>query len=111
METIRLIFALGTAAVAALLVFDVYRRYLKASGTTWQRLLSAGRDSATILWSKFVIVLAGLVGNLDSVADFLGQPEAKQYIQDALGNPKAVAAVMLAIAFVSMMARNRTLVN
>jgi|GEM_PF-6648267 hypothetical protein len=109
--TLRLVFDFGLAALAAYFVFNVYAGYRAATGTVWQRLLAGARNSATMLWSKFCIILAAVVANLDQIADAIGQPEAKQYIADILGNPKAVAGVMLAITAVTMIARARTLTS
>jgi hypothetical protein len=109
LQVIRYTFDIGILAVAAYFAYTVYDGYRDATGTTWQRLLAGARSSATILWAKFCLILAGLVGNLDTLADALGQPEMKQYIADALGNPKAVAIVMLVISTVSFLARLRRL--
>lgn len=109
--TIRLVFELGLAAIAAYFVFNVYAGYRAATGSWWTRLLAGARNSATMLWAKFCVVLAAVVANLDHIADALGQPDAKEYIQVILGNPKAVAGVMLALTAVTMWARARTLVS
>ena len=109
MQIFSLVIAFSLVGLTVWFGVDIYRGYAKGTGTTWERLLNAGKDSATMLWGKFTIVLAGIVGNLDKVADFLGQPEVKTYIETALGNPKAVALAMVGIAAVTMWARLRTL--
>ena len=58
---------------------------------------------------KFCLLLAGLVGSLDSLADLAGLPEVKTYIELALGNPKVVAGVMVAVAVITLKARARTM--
>ena len=84
-------------------------QYRKATGTTWERLLTSAKESATVLWGKFCMLLSGLIASLDSVADFFNMPELKTYIEMALGNPKVVAGVMLVLSAVSIYARRRTL--
>lgn len=88
---------------------ETYFRYRETTGTRWERLIKAASNSATILWGKFVLVLSAIVSQLDNIADLLGQPEMKDYIQTLIGNPKAVASVMAGIAVISMIARFRTL--
>lgn len=95
--------------IAAYYAGLVYFQYRKTTGTFWQRIIPAAGNSATMLWGKFVLVLSALVSQLDNIADLLGQPEIKDYIQTTLGNPKAVATVMALIAVVTMVARKRTL--
>ena len=109
MGLIRLAIGGGLAALALYFVYDLVSRYKTATGTTWQRILAAGHDSATMVWSKFLLVLAGIVANLDSLADLAGQPQVKEYIDLAVGNPKTVALIMLGISLVTMLARFRTL--
>ncbi len=109
MHTLRLIIGLGFAALALYIVVVNYLEYRKTSGSTWDRLLDTARNSATILWSKFCILLAGIVGSLDSIADLAGMPELKTFIDNWLGNPKVIAGVMLALSLVTFAARKRTL--
>lgn len=109
MQTIRILFGLAAAAVAIYFVIQITVAYGKATGSTWDRLLSACRDSATVLWNKVLIVAAGIVATLGDVADAIGQPQIKDYVNQALGNPKMVAAIMLGASFVSIVARTRTL--
>ena len=108
-QTIRIIIGSGLAAVAIFFAVSMYTRYRVATGTTFQRLLIAERDSATWLWGKFCMILAGLVGNLDSIADACGQPQIREYIDLALGNPKVVGGVLFAVSLGAMLARKRTM--
>ena len=109
MTALRIAIDLAFAALFAAIAWNLVSHYRKARGTPWQRLLCAGRDSATILWGKFCILLSGLVANLDGLADYAGAPELRAFIDAALGNPKAVASVMLALSLVTIAARRRTL--
>lgn len=109
MQTIRVAIALALVALVIYIVATGYAQFAKSSGTVWERLLAAGRDSATILWGKFCLVLAGIIGNLDSTADVLNLPEMKTFINSWVGDPKLIAGIMAAIAFVSILARKRTL--
>lgn len=106
---IRLTFGFGVIALAAWAAWTVYSGYRSSTGTTLQRLRAGARGSATLLWGKFCVGLSAVVTWADSIADMLGQPDAKQYINDAIGNPKIVGAIMLAVSLVSMWSRLRTL--
>ena len=109
MNTARLLVDLFFLALLIVVGWQLAASYRRASGSTWERLLCAGRESATILWGKFCILLSGLIASLDSLADFLNMPELKTYIETALGNPKTVAGIMLVLSAVSIYARRRTL--
>jgi hypothetical protein len=106
---IRLLVDLFFLAILLVFGWHLVAQYRKATGSKWERLLSAGKESATILWSKFCILLSGLIASLDSLADLLNLPELKTYIEMVLGNPKTVAGVMLALSLVTIYARRRTL--
>lgn len=95
--------------IAAYYIGLVYFQYRKTTGTFWERIIPAAGNSATMLWGKFVLVLSAIVSQLNNIADLLGQPEIKDYIQATLGNPKSVATVMALIAIITMIARTRTL--
>jgi hypothetical protein len=109
MQTIRLLLSLAFAALAIYVAVTVYLEYLKAQGSTWDRLLCAAKDSATMLWSKFCLLVAGITGSLDSVADLLGAPQMSDFVNKWVGNPKIIALVMLVISIITMTARKRTL--
>src|SRR5712692_4313398 len=80
----------------------------RAHGTLWQKLLAVGRHSATILWARFTVAVAALADGAVWVADFLGSPQVAGAMQAHL-DPRTVAAVMVAVAVVSELARRRTL--
>jgi hypothetical protein len=109
MQTFRLIVSLGLGALALYIIWQVVSAYRSATGTTWQRLLATGKQSATILWGKFSVVIAGLAGFLGDFADTLGAPGVKDTIQNALAKPVYVALFVVGISLVSMLARKRTL--
>lgn len=107
-HTLSLVFSLATAVFAVYVVVTIYLQYRKETQPTqWGRLLAAAKDSQTILWNRFVYVLAGVVAQLDNIADFLNAPELKNFIDTWIGNPQLVSAVMLFIAFISIQARLR----
>jgi hypothetical protein len=82
--------------------------YRKQIGETFMtRLIGAARDSETILWGQFCILVACVAGQLDNVADLLGVPEMKDFINSWVGNPQVISLIMLIIASVSIKARLR----
>jgi len=96
-------------AIVAFVAWNVYSQYRKAQGTVWERLLASARNSATMLWGKFSIAVAGIIANLDPIATWIGGPDAANFLNTYIGNPKILAAVMLVISMISMWARTRTL--
>src|ERR1043165_2020388 len=95
---IRLTFDLGMAALALYFAWGIYSGYHAATGTTFQRLRAGSSGSATMLRGKFVSIVAAVTANLDTIADALGQPELKGYIDQLIGNPKIVAGIMLGLS-------------
>lgn len=96
-------------AVLGYVAWTIYSAYRKApdSGSRMDRLWVAMKDSGTIFWNKFVVILAAVVAQLDNLADFLNMPQLKDYINLALSNPKTVALIMLLISTVTIVARMR----
>src|SRR5262249_31788974 len=101
--------ALAIAALTVFLIYDIVRRYLKATGSIWERLKAAGQNSATMIWMKFVALLGAVVFNLDSAAQAIGLPQLESYVNQLTANPKTVAIVMLVVSGIGAVARLRTL--
>jgi hypothetical protein len=95
-------------AALAYIIIDAVISYRAAVGTVWQRLLAAGKESATILWARFTVVVGVVVNGLVWMADVLHAPEVANAIQ-TYGGPKAAAAVLIVVAVITEMARRRTL--
>jgi hypothetical protein len=95
-------------AILVYVVVDFVRSYRAAAGTVWQRLLASGKESATIVWQRFTIVVASLADAVVWVADLLNAPSVAEPIKSAL-QPQYVAAFMVAVAIIGEFARRRTL--
>ncbi len=89
-------------------VVDAVRRWRGATGTASQRLLAIGRQSATVLWARFTVLVATLTDGLIELADLVGSPAVAAAIAQYL-KPSTVAAIMVAVAVISEWARRRTL--
>ena len=90
------------------IVFTFVHAWIAETGSFWQRTLKAGKDSATIVWAKVVLVAGGLVALLDKVATLAGDPSLATQIQQYV-TPQVVSYVMIGIMFVNVWARLRTL--
>lgn len=88
--------------------FTFVHAWMVEAGSFWQRTLRAGKDSATIVWTKLVLVAGGLVAVLDKVAGLTNDPSLATQIQQ-YATPQIVGYVMIAIMFVNVWARLRTL--
>jgi hypothetical protein len=104
----HLVIDLVLFAALVYVVVDFIRAYKSASGTVWQRLLATGRHSATILWQRFTIALAGFADALVWLADLLQAPGVAEPIKSVL-QPQYVAVFVVAVAVVGELARRRTL--
>ena len=96
--------------IAALVyvVIDFVRSFHAAAGTVWQRLLATSRNSATILWQRFTIAVAGLADALVFLADLLQAPNVAETVRSVL-QPQYVAVFVVVVAVVGELARRRTL--
>lgn len=97
-----------TALMIGWIVFTFIHAWITEAGSLWQRTLKAGRDSATIVWAKVVLVVGGLVAVLDKIANLAGDPSLAMQIQQYV-TPEIVSYVMMGIMFVNVWARLRTL--
>ena len=104
----QLIINLVLLVLFVLFLVDAIREYASTSGTTWERLLAVGKDSATILWTRFVGIVATGISSLVWIADALNAPQVASAMS-TYGNPKVVASIILAVTIVGELARRRTL--
>ena len=97
-----------TALMTGWIAFTFVHAWITETGSFWQRTLKAGKDSATIVWAKVVLVAGGLVAVLDRIATLTGDPSLATQIQQYV-TPQIVSYVMIGIMFVNVWARLRTL--
>lgn len=99
------------AAILAYIAYTVAQAWRSnTAGSTWERILATASSSSTILWQKFVALIAIVTAGFDYLADVLGMPDVKETIQSMM-NPKYVAGFVLAVAIVTIFARRRTLAS
>lgn len=94
--------------IAAYFLYVAVTDYKAAIGTTWQRLLAAGKDSATVLWARFTVVVTGMVTGLVWAADLVNAPSVATAITTYM-KPSVVAGIMITVALITELARKRTL--
>lgn len=93
--------------VAGYIVWTFSREYKEAKGTMWERALEASWDSATILWSKVVIVATVFVNGVAYLASAL---DAGTVEQIKLYLPvEYVAGFMVVVMLITIVARIRSL--
>jgi hypothetical protein len=104
--------SIGTLIVTLLIVgwiaVTLVHAWTVETGSFWQRTLKAGQQSATIVWAKLVIMAGGLIAVLDKIADLAGDTTLTAQIQQ-YATPQVGGYVMIAIMFVNVWARLRTL--
>lgn len=94
--------------IVAYIASTLFFEFMKATGTTWERLLAAGRSSATILVSKLVALASGGLMLLDQSADLLDVQPVKDFVT-GLMKPQWVATFGAAVAILVYIARRRSL--
>lgn len=97
-----------TVLMICWIVCTFVHAWITETGSLRQRTLKAGKDSATIVWAKVVLVAGGLVAVLDKIATLTGDPSLTTQIQQYL-TPQIVSYVMMGIMAVNVWARFRTL--
>src|SRR5579863_7835878 len=106
------VLSIGLVVLTALMIgwiaFTFVHAWISEAGSFWQRTLKAGKDSATIVWAKVVLVAGGLVAVLDKIATLAGDPSLAAQIQQYV-TPQIVGYVMIGVMFVNVWARLRTL--
>jgi hypothetical protein len=95
-------------AFLAYIVFEAVKDYRAAAGSVWQRVLAAGKASATIAWARFTVIVAALANSLVWLADVVNAPTVATAIETYL-KPSVVAGIMVTVALITEMARRRTL--
>jgi hypothetical protein len=101
---------IATAAIFAACATWFLRSYRAATGTTWQRLLAASKDSATVLWGYIVGLAGTLLTWSVTAADFFNAPEVRTFVETNI-KAEYLGAALTVIALVTIAARLRTLVS
>lgn len=109
MLAFRVIVGIGLFAIFAYVAVIFVMDFMGETGaTTWQRLLAAGKNSATILWARFTLMVSSLSGALVALASYLGEPSVGDAIKTAL-QPQYVLGFVILSAVITEWARRRTL--
>jgi len=103
----RILITVIISIALAYIIYDFVSEYAKASGSTWERLISAGKGSATILWARFTFVIGALIDLLIQAADYLNIPGVSDAVKSYL-SPQTVSLFVIFVAVVSEWARRRT---
>lgn len=74
-----------------------------------QKIKKVCLNSLTIAWSYCLALAGAALQIIDHVADPLSDPELKNQIGIAVGNPRAAGWILLGISLVTIMARLRSL--
>jgi hypothetical protein len=66
-------------------------------------------NSLTIAWGYLLAIAGTIMQAIDMVADALGDPDIKDQVSAAIGDPKTVGRILLGISIVTIIARLRSL--
>ena len=103
-----LVLVLPVVAIAAFFVVVCALDFKSEKGTTWQRVLAAGRGSATIVWMRLGVIFSALTSALVSAAGYFNLPEVQTALQKYM-TPEAWLAVLAVFAVIGEIARRRSL--
>lgn len=92
----------------AFFIYQFVKEYREATGSIWERAVEACKDSATILWARFVAIVGAVALYLGDIANVLGAPGVSSAIQ-TYADPKVVGMVMIGVAVITEIARRRTI--
>jgi len=95
-------------AVIVWIGYTFVHAWMTEAGSFWQRTLAASKDSATLVWSKLVILVGMLVPALDKLATAVGDPNLVSQFQTYL-TPTTVGVGMALVMALTVWARLRTL--
>jgi len=107
-HTLSIGILVATLLLIGWIAFTFVRAWTVETGSFWQRTLKARQQSATIVWAKLVMMVGGVVAVLDRLADLAGDQSLATQIQQ-YATPQLVGYIMIAIMFVNVWARLRTL--
>lgn len=102
------IFLLINAAIVVFCVYKFVQNYRAAEGSTWERLVSAAKGSASVLWGYVVTASGYLISWSEQATAFFNFPEVQKFITDNV-TPTRLGIVMIVIGAISIVARLRTL--
>lgn len=105
---LKLLGLLVILVLIACIIIDFLREFATVKGSVWQRLLAAGKGSATIIWQRFLMLIGAGTAALAELADLLNAPGVADTIKSYM-QPQYVAAFIIVAALIGELARWRTL--
>jgi len=109
MNILHLVLMMTLILVAMFVIGSFVRGWVATTAVNkWEHALGAAWGSATILWARFVALLAALIGMSADFATMVNAPGIADNIRTLI-NPSQMAIVMLVVAVISEIARRRTL--
>jgi len=89
--------------------WHTYRTYTaETSGTTWEKLFAATKDSATIFFAAVISAVTATFNFVLNIADFFGADQFRDWAQKVF-DPATASAVLLGCMLVVVLARVRNL--
>lgn len=96
------------AGLCVYLVVDMSANFATTQGSLWDRLIAAGRMSATKLWARLVAVMTSAMLVVDQYSLIWGTPEMQAWVKENMPNEWNLW-VGLVVMVVTIWARNRTM--
>lgn len=97
-------------AVVGWQLYETVLAYRRATGTTWERLKAAFKDSATIAWTRLNALSVSLGTLVTTASDWAGMPGIKDAVTPYL-TPQFLLVYTLVILIGNEIARRRSLAS
>lgn len=75
----------------------------------WGRIKACCLNSLTVAWGYCLACAGTTMQCIDMLADVVGDPNFKDQLSSAIGDPRTVGRILLGVSIVTIMARLRSL--
>jgi hypothetical protein len=86
------------------------KEFYTNADTFWQKAWALCGNSLTVAWSYSLMIVGGMLNQIDPIAATLGDPNFKQQVAEILhSDPKALGYFAMAVSTVTIAARLRSI--
>jgi hypothetical protein len=75
----------------------------------WTHIKACCLNSLTIAWGYCLAFAGAAMQAIDTIADTLGDPNLRDQISAAIGDPKTVGRILLGVSVITILARLRSI--
>jgi len=91
-----------------LAAYPAFKTFYQEADGFWSKVWALCGKSITMAWQYIIMVIAGMLNQLDSIAATLGDPNLKQQVSDFLhADPKYMGYFLMVVSGFTIAARLR----